>query len=161
MRRPRLFWTVALLLPILHFLLRVGLGLGAWAPDLLSVGLLLVAREVRPGPAAGLGFGLGLLEDAFSVLSFGANAMALTILGILGARSRDLFLGDSLVFLISYLALGSWSRVALHWLFSGEGARTDPWNALVVQGPVAAVYAAAAGTFVLLATGAWSRDVVG
>jgi len=131
--------------------------MGAWAPDLLSVGLLLVAREVRPGPAAGLGFGLGLLEDAFSVLSFGANAMALTILGILGARSRDLFLGDSLVFLVSYLALGSWLRVALHWLFSGEGARMEPWNALVVQGPMAAVYAAAVGTFVLLATGAWSR----
>ena len=160
MRRPRLFWTVALLLPILHFLLRVGFGLGAWAPDLLTVGLLLVAREVRAGRAAGLGFLFGVLEDAFSVLSFGANAMALTILGILGARSRDLFMGDSLVFLVSYLALGCWTRVALHWIFSGVGARSDPWNALVIQGSVAAVYAAAAGTFVLLATGAWSRDIV-
>jgi hypothetical protein len=108
-----------------------------------------------------LGFILGLLEDAFSVLSFGANAMSLTILGILGARSRDFFLGDSLLFLFSYLAIGGWTRVALHWLFAGEAGRADPWASLVVQGPVTAVYATAVGMFVLVATGAWARDSAG
>ncbi|MSR23437.1 MAG: hypothetical protein EXR92_07845 [Gemmatimonadetes bacterium] len=160
MRRPRIFWAVALLLPILHFLLRVGFGMGAWAPDLLTVGVLLVGREVRPGPAAALGLALGLLEDAFSVLSFGANAMALCIVGILGARSRDLFLGDSLLFLVSYIALGSWVKVVLHWLFAGDGGRGDLWTTLAVQAPVSAVYAAAVGTFVLLVTGAWSREII-
>lgn len=132
--------------------------MGTWSPDLLTVGLLLAAREVRSGTAAGIGFFFGLLEDAFSVLSFGANAMALTVVGILGARSRDLFLGDSLLFLVSYLALGTWTRVALHWLFAGDEGRGEAWATLVVQAPVVAIYAAGVGTVLLLVTGTWSRE---
>ncbi len=158
MRRPLLFWGIVVTLPLLHFLLHVGFGLGMGAPDLLVVGLLLMAREVRTGTAAGMGFAFGLLEDAFSILSFGANALSLTLVGILGARSRDLFVGETTTFLVSYLVLGTWLRFALHWLFSGEETRGEAVRVLLIQAPVAALYAAAVGIVLLLATGAWQGE---
>ena len=36
------------------------------------------------GSAAGLGFVFGLLEDAFSILAFGANTIAMTLVGAIG-----------------------------------------------------------------------------
>jgi rod shape-determining protein MreD len=154
-RRSSVFWGVALLLPILHFVLQVGFGLGPRAPDLLTVALLILSREVRTGAAAGIGFTFGLLEDAFSVLAFGANTLAMSVVGILGARSRDLFVGESLGFLASYLVLGTWLRYAIHWVFAGEALRDSGVRLLLVTAPLAALYAAAAGILILLGTGAW------
>jgi rod shape-determining protein MreD len=119
----------------------------------------MLAREVRIGVAAGVGFAFGLLEDAFSILAFGANAVALTVVGILGARSRDLFVGESLTFLISYLALGTWLRFALQWLLGGDGGPRPPaGQALLLQAPVAALYAAGVGVVLLRVMGAWSGE---
>jgi rod shape-determining protein MreD len=157
-RHLGLYRAILVALPILHFLLHVGFGMGRGAPDLLAVGLLLLAREVRTGMAAGLGFLLGLLEDAFSLLAFGANTLACTLLGIIGSRSRDLFVGESLVFLVSYLFLGTWLRAVLHWVLAGEEVRREAGRALLVHGPVDAAYAATVGVVLLVATGAWSRD---
>ena len=60
---------------LLHFTLHVGFGFGVGAPDLLTVALLLAAREVGMGRGAVLGLFFGLLEDALSVLAFGANSI--------------------------------------------------------------------------------------
>jgi rod shape-determining protein MreD len=153
-------WAVAVLLPVLHFLLHVGFGFGAQAPDLLTIGLLVTARHVRPGTAAGLGFALGLVEDSLSTLSFGANATALTVVGFLGARSRDLFMGESLFFLASYLALGTWARMTLHWLLAGEALWAEAPRALLMEAPLGALYAAVIGTILVWVTGAWERESV-
>ena len=51
-------------LVVLHFVLRVGLGLDQLAPDLLVVALLLAAREIRAGAAAGFGLVLGVLDGS-------------------------------------------------------------------------------------------------
>ena len=77
MKAGPVFWIVVVGLALLHFVLHVGFGLGSIAPDLATVALLLAAREMGMGGAAGVGFGLGLLEDALSVLSFGANGVAM------------------------------------------------------------------------------------
>ncbi len=159
MRGRPLFWGVVILLPTAHFLLHVGLGLGAWAPDLLTVGVLVIARQVRTGTAAGIGFALGLMEDALSILSFGANALALTVVGILGGLSRELFLGESVRFLIAYLALGIWLRRAIHWLLTGAGSGEEAFRVMLVEGPMAALYAAVVGTIILIVTGVWTREV--
>lgn len=156
MRPSILGWVVLASLPVLHFLLHVGLGLGLWAPDLLTVGLLIMARELRPGTATGLGFGFGLLEDAFSILAFGTNTVAMTVVGFLGARSRDLFVGESFVFLFSYLAIGTWLRSALQWIASGAGNRLPAGEALLLETPVAALYAAIVGIAILRITGIWN-----
>lgn len=142
-------WVLVGALVVAHFFLHVGLGFGIGAPDLLTVGLLLAAREVGLGKAAALGLFFGLLEDSLSVLAFGANSIAMTIVGIGGAFTRDLFVGDSRLFIVSYFLLGKWVRDVLHWVSVGEGLRPDFVDTVLVQGAIGGVYAAAVG-FVLV-----------
>ncbi|MFC1575035.1 hypothetical protein ACFL5A_00110 [Gemmatimonadota bacterium] len=153
MRRQVLLRFLIPVLVVLHFFLHLGLGIVRGAPDLLTLALLLAAREVGMGAGAGLGFFFGLLEDAFSVLAFGANALAMTVVGILGARTRDLFVGDSLLFFFWYLAGGKWVRDLIHWIVAGEGARGPVLNALVIDGSLAAVYVAIIGLLLLIPLG--------
>lgn len=157
MSRSSRLWTVVAVLAALHFLLHVGFGLGSGVPDLLTIALLVGAREARMNVGAGLGFAFGLMEDAFSLLAFGANTVALTVVGLLGSRTRDLFVGDSLLFLASYLVVGKWLRDALHWIMAGEGVRGSALESLFIQAPVQAAYAAGVGLLVLAWTGVWSE----
>lgn len=147
-----LVWLV-LVLAALHFLLHLSLGLGAVTPDLLVVGLLLLARQVGMAAAAATGFAFGLMEDALSLAAFGANALALAVVGALGARTRDLFVGDSVLFMVSYVALGKWLRDFLHWLFVGPGLRDDFVGSMVLRAPLAALYATAVGLAAWAVTG--------
>jgi len=146
-------WVVVGLLVVLHFGLHLSLGLGQSAPDLLIVALLIAAREVGVGAGAGLGCFLGLLDDAFSVLAFGANTLALTLVGAAGAKTRDLFVGDSLVFMVSYLVLGKWCRDLLHWVAVGESVREPFVDTMLINSPLAAAYAALIGLGVVAISG--------
>ena len=157
-RRP----VLAVLVPafaILHFFLHLGLGIGPGAPDFLTVALLLAVREVGIGSAGGFGFFFGLMEDSFSVLAFGANTLAMTVVGILGARTRDLFVGESPVFFFWYLLGGIWLRGLLHWVVAGESLREPFVNAVLVDGTVAALYGAVVGVIFLIPFGGGRRVV--
>jgi cell shape-determining protein MreD len=138
---------------MVHFLLHVGFGFGHGAPDLLTVALLLAAREIGLGRAAALGFFFGLLEDALSVLTFGANGVAMTLVGIGGAITRDFFVGDSRVFVVSYLLVGKWMRDLVHWLMVGEGLRQSFVDQVLVLGGLGALYASAIGIVLMTITG--------
>ena len=105
------------------------------------------------GGGGALGFFLGLLEDSFSVLAFGANTLALTLVGILGARTRDLWVGESLLFYLWYLAAGIWARGLVHWMVSGEALREPFMDAVVVDGTVTAVYGAVVGILLMIPFG--------
>lgn len=146
-------WVLVAALFLLHFFLHVGLGIGLAAPDLLTVGLLIAAREIEVGWAAVTGFGFGLLEDALSVLAFGANTVAMTTVGILGAFTRDFFVGDSRLFVISYFVLGKWIRDFVHWMMVGEDVRQPFADQVLVQGMIGGVYAAAVGVGLLALLG--------
>lgn len=148
-------WATVVVMALLHFLLHLGLGLGNLAPDLLTISLLLAAREVGMGTAAGIGFAFGILLDAFSLLAFGANTVAMTLLGAAGARTRDLFVGDSFFFVISYLFLGKWVKDLIFWVLVGEGIREPFVQAVLVEASVNALYAAAVGVLAVTLTGAW------
>lgn len=146
-------WILVAALVILHFLLHVGFGYGRGAPDLLTIGLLLAAREVGLGGAAVTGLFFGLLEDALSVLAFGANTVAMTAIGILGAFTRDVFVGDSRLFAISYFFVGKWLRDFIHWVMVGEELRQPFVDQVLVQGAAGGAYAAAVGLFVVTLAG--------
>lgn len=148
---PTLFVVAGL--TILHFLLRVGFGMGLAAPDLLTVALLIVARETRMGWAAGIGFLFGLLEDALTVLAFGANALTMTLIGIMGAATRALLVGDSWLFVVSYFFIGKWLRDLMHWIFMGEELRRPFVEQVLLHGLGGAAYAAVAGLAILALTG--------
>ena len=155
MRSSWRVWATVVVLALLHFLLHLGFGLGNVAPDLLTISLLLAAREVRMGTAAGIGFAFGLLLDSFSLLAFGTNTVAMTLLGAAGARTRDVFVGDSFFFVVSYLFLGKWVKDLLYWVLVGEGIREPFVQAVLVGSSLNALYAAAVGVVVVTITGAW------
>lgn len=158
MRLPPLVWFVVAVLVVLHFFLHVGLGLGSQAPDLLTVALLLAAREVGVGTAAGIGLVFGLLEDALSVLSFGANTVAMVVLGSAGAATRDLFVGDSFVFMVSYFFAGKVVRDLVHWVVTGEAIRQPFVDQVLLHGALGGLYAAATAVVVLTVTGLWRES---
>lgn len=139
------FWVFIGALVALHFLLHLSFGIGAAAPDLLTIAVLLSARQLNAGAAAGVGFGLGLLADGVSLGAFGAGAATQTVIGFLGARSRDLFMGESVLFLGLYLLLGAWAQDALYYGLADVVRRGEPLQTLLVQAPLQALYAAVAG----------------
>jgi rod shape-determining protein MreD len=146
-------------LVILHFLLHVGFSVGRGAPDLLTLALLLAARETRMGTAAGLGLFLGLLEDSFSALAFGANALALTLVGGIGSVTRDLFVGDSAFFVLAYLGIGKLVKDLVFWFAAGP-AVTEPFvEGVLVHGTLGALYVAVIGTLLLRLMGG-TRELV-
>ncbi len=153
MRGGLLFRVLVPVLVVLHFLLHLGMGIGREAPDLLTLALLLAAREVTMGWGGGLGFFFGLLEDSFSGLAFGANTLAMALVGVLGARTRDLFVGDSLLFFFFYLAGGKWIRDLVHWIAAGEAGREPFLNVVLVDGSMAAVYVGLFGLLLILPFG--------
>ncbi|MDX1646351.1 MAG: hypothetical protein R3304_04325 [Longimicrobiales bacterium] len=145
---PTRGWLLALVLVLLHFFLHVGLSYGRGAPDLLTLALLLLARELTMGWAAAVGLALGLMEDALSVLAFGANSIAMTIVGIGGALTRDIFVGDSRLFLISYVFVGKWARDLIHWIAVGQELRQPFLEQVLIDGGIASLYLAAVGVVV-------------
>lgn len=144
------FATFIALLVVLHFTLHVALGVGRAAPDLLTPAALFAARRLGGAAAAGLGLALGVLNDALSLAAFGADAVTLTALAYLGARSRDLFVGDSLLFVALYLFLGKWLHDVLYYLLAGAEARGEAVSRLLLEAPLLAGYAAAASIAALL-----------
>ncbi len=144
------FWLFIALLVLIHFSLHLGLGLGVTAPDLLTVAVLLAARRLRSAPAALLGLVLGLFQDALSLLSFGAEAVTQAVLGFVGARARDYFVGESAFFVGIYLFVGKWCHDVLFLLLSRTGSGGEVASRLLVQAPLAGVYAAACGVVALL-----------
>lgn len=146
-------WTIVTLLAVVHLLLHVGFSYERGAPDLLTLALLLAARDGGVGRASALGLFFGLLEDALSVLAFGANSVAMTIVAIAGALTRDLFVGDSRFFLVSYLLIGKWVRDLVHWIAVGEGMRRPFVEQVLVDGGMASVYVAIVGVLVVGLTG--------
>ncbi|HYJ81016.1 MAG TPA: hypothetical protein VEW03_15495 [Longimicrobiaceae bacterium] len=133
------------LLVAVHFLVRVGLGLGLYAPDLLVVAVLLSSRRLRPGAAAGLGMLLGLLEGSADPVLFGASSLALAVVGYLGSRSRELLAGDDPLNLVAFLFAGTLTYQALlYGVLALQGTAGSP-VALLLPALLGGIYAAAVG----------------
>jgi cell shape-determining protein MreD len=108
--RSTWFWSglsIALLL-FVHFLFRPLFVRLPVAPNLLVGALLLATLRLRAGHAAALGFGLGILDAAMALEGMGWYALALTVIGYVGARSRDLLFADARFYVFGYLFVGTW-----------------------------------------------------
>ena len=152
------FVVFVVFLIALHLFLRVGLNVGFWAPDLLTIALLLAARRMPAGVAAGLGLAIGLIRDSVNLTTFGSDAVVMTVLGYLGSRTRDYFVGDSMFFLAIYLFLGKWTHDALYFIVGGSIGVEDAVSRLLVEAPLAAGYSALAGLILYSAYRAFSRE---
>lgn len=137
------FWVFIIVLVVLHLVLHVAAGLATTAPDLMIVAVLLCARRLSGSVASAVGLALGLLTDALSLTTFGALALANTIVGFLGARSRDLFEGDSMLFIAVYIFLGKWLRDVIYFAMT-RSAHAETWGSMLTAAPIAAGFAAIA-----------------
>lgn len=137
--------AVVVVLVLLHLVFRVALGIGDGAPDFFLIAVLLIGREGGVLWGAVMGFGMGLMEDALSMLAFGANSIALTVSGIVGGVTRDLFVGDSRIFVPIFLFFGKWLRDLAYWVVAPAVTREPIVEAFFTRGPLLAAYTAALG----------------
>lgn len=122
--------VVVVLLLVLHFALGPWLGVGpAFAdrspgPDLLVLALLIYAIRARPGRAAVAGLAIGILADSITVVGFGSNALAHTVVGFLAAWGKAVFFAENLVVTGAFIWAGTWVRDLLAIVTGGyfEGA---------------------------------------
>jgi rod shape-determining protein MreD len=144
------FWVFIFILVLLHLTLRIGLALTV-VPDLLVVALLLGARRLSGAGAAFYGLVLGILADSLAMVAFGATAVALVVVGFLGARSRNFFEGDSYLFIAFYAFLGAWMVEAIRFGVGGAAGRGQEPMLLLTATPLTALYVALSAVVALIA----------
>ena len=143
------YWMFVISLVVLYLLLHIGLGFSARTPDLLTVAVLFAARRQNGAPAAATGFAIGLIQDALSLTYFGASALTKAIIGFVGVRAREFFVGDSFLFIGLYLFAGKWLHDVLFGFVARDVARGSLTTRLFMDAPLAALYAAGAGLVAL------------
>jgi rod shape-determining protein MreD len=155
-RSDRYRWPLLLAaLVVLHFTVRGRLGPERAAPDFLLLALLIYAIRAQPGAGAAAGFGVGLLRDALVPASFGAGALAHTLVGYLTGWGKAVFFADNLAVNAGFFFGGTWIRNATVALASG-GLRGErlAWE-LLVWGPVQGATTAVVGVVVLWLVRGW------
>jgi rod shape-determining protein MreD len=144
------FWLFIAVLVLLHLTLRLALGT-MLVPDLLVVALLLSARRLGAPAASLLGLFLGILADSLALVGFGATAVAFVIAGFIGSRSRNIFEGDSHLFVFVYVFLGAWLIDAMIFFVGGARGRGMDPMLLLTAAPLTAVLTATAAVVALIA----------
>lgn len=139
----------------LHFSVRSRLGDDRIAPDFLLLALLIYTVRAQPGASAGVGFVVGLLRDALSPASFGAGALAHTLVGYLSAWGKAVFFAENLFVSGCLFFAGTWVRNAVVAVASGKlTGEVLGWQ-LLVWSPLQSLTTAVAGMLVLWLFGRW------
>jgi rod shape-determining protein MreD len=141
--------VIFLLLVVLHYTLRPVLAMRA-SIDFLVIALLLVAVRTRPGAAALAGFALGLLSDSLTPESFGAGALAMTIVGFGASWLKAAFFADNIALNGVFIFAGKWTFDTIFLLAEHRLQGTDLLVQVLLWSPLAAAATAAAGLVVLL-----------
>ena len=136
------------LLVLLHYTLR---PLLAWraGPDFLIIALLLVAVRVRPGIAALVGLGLGLMADSLVLSAFGSSALAMCAIGFAAAWLKAVFFADNLVLNGLFFFLGKLTFDIVYLFTERRLGGTELITELLVWSPLRAAVTAAAGLLML------------
>jgi len=118
-----------------HFLLRPLVVTWVVGPDLLAGGVLLAALHARPGVAAGIGFGAGLLEGAVALEAMGGLGAIFALGGYAASRARDVFFADSPLFLPVFVFVGVWALRLAEQVATGAA---PGWAGWLLQAPASA-----------------------
>src|SRR5213596_4213382 len=137
------------LLVLMQFTVRSRLGGDRVAPDFLLLALLIYTIRAEPGRSAAAGFIVGLLRDAMTPASFGAGALAHTLVGFLSSWSKAVFFAENLFVNGCLFFAGTWCRNLAVALASGKlkGGLLG-WE-LLVWSPIQSLTTAVAGVLVL------------
>ena len=150
----RLPFVLAVLVA-LHFSLRSRLGDDRVAPDFLLLALLIYTIRAHPGKSAAAGFVVGLLRDAITPASFGAGALAHTLVGYLSAWGKTVFFAENLFVNGCLFFGGTWLRNLCVALASGRLRGGQLGWELLVWSPLQGLTTAAVGVLVLWLFGRW------
>lgn len=109
MNMARGFWFafVFAMLVVLHYSLRPVLDWRA-SIDFLAIAVLLVAVRARPGVATLVGFLVGLVSDSMAPGSFGAGALAFSVVAYAASTLKAAFFADNLALNAVFVFLGKW-----------------------------------------------------
>lgn len=149
------FWLVIGLLVALQFSIRNHLGDERVAPDFLLLALLIYTIRSRPGQSAAAGFLVGLISDALTPASFGAGALAHTIVGYLSSWAKAVFFAENLLVNGGLFFAGTWLRNVI--LIAASGKLSGPqvtWE-VFVWSPLEGLTTAAVGIVVLVVFRQW------
>lgn len=133
----------------LHYFLRPLLG---WrvSMDFLVVAVLLVAVRVRPGVAAVIGCVLGLVGDSLAPSTFGAGALAMTLVGFGASWLKAVFFSDNVFLHAFFFFVGKWAFDVVFVVASRQGGVYDMATQVALWSPLAAALTAVTGVIVLL-----------
>ncbi len=134
-------------LAFLHYTLAPAMQAWFARPNLLLCAVLIAALYLSPGTSAGIGFLLGVLEDAMAVSHFGLATVTLVVLAYLGSQARAFFLGEEPLFMGTYLFLGTWLYEAVTYLILG--ASGDTAALLLLRAPLDGLATGALGYLTL------------
>jgi rod shape-determining protein MreD len=141
---------VFVVLVALHYSIRPLLGTRI-SVDFLVIAVLLTAVHVRPGVAALIGFATGLIADSLTPLSFGAGALALSVVGSAASWLKAAVFGDNLVLQALFLAAGKLSFDIVYLVAERRLGFGDLLVQLFLWSPLSAVATGLAGVLVVFA----------
>ena len=136
-------------LVVLQFSLRPRLGDDRVAPDFLLLALLIYTIRAQPGKSAGAGFVVGLVRDALTPASFGAGALAHTLVGYLSSWSKAVFFAENLFVNGCLFFAGTWVRNLVMAVASGKMRGGLLGWELLVWSPIQSFTTAIVGVLVL------------
>src|SRR5438034_1203239 len=145
------------LLVLMQFTVRERLGGDRIAPDFLLLALLIYTIRAQPGRSAAAGFVIGLLRDALTPASFGAGALAHTLVGYLSSWAKAVFFAENVFVNGCLFFAGTWMRNLIVLLASGRLAGAQLGWELLVWSPLQSLTTAAVGIVVLWLFGRWIR----
>lgn len=137
------------LLVVLHFTVRTHLGDDRVAPDFLLLALLIYTIRAEPGKSAAAGFIIGLLRDAMTPVSFGAGALAHTLVGFFSSRAKAVFFAEHVFVKGCLFFAGTWLRNLIVLLVSGKLQSSQVAWELLVWSPLQGLTTALVGIAVL------------
>jgi len=137
------------MLVVLHFTVRSHLGGDRVAPDFLLLALLIYTIRAEPGKSAAAGFVIGLLRDAMTPASFGAGALAHTLVGFFSSWAKAVFFAEHVFVRGCLFFAGTWIRNLIVLLVSGKLQSSQVAWELLVWSPLQGLTTALVGVAVL------------
>jgi rod shape-determining protein MreD len=137
------------LLVVLHYTLRPVLG---WRTsiDFLVIALLIASVRMRPGLAALLGFGMGLVADSLSVGAFGSAALAMSVVGFTASWLRAIVFAENLALHAAFFFAGKWLFDIVFLIVERRLKGFELITQLFIWSPITAMVTALAGILVLI-----------
>jgi rod shape-determining protein MreD len=139
----------------LQFSVRSRLGNERIAPDFLLLALMIYTIRASPGQGAVVGLIVGLLRDAIVPASFGAGALAHTVVGYLSAWGKAVFFAENLFVNGCLFFVGTWVRNLVVTVASGTLQSEQLGWELLVWSPLQSLTTAVTGVLVVWMFSRW------